>query len=95
MTYSEIDKKTLDEYKVIVNASPVGMHPHIDEAPAIPYEYITHDHLAYDLIYNPDKTLFLRKAEEQGAAVKNGLEMLHLQAIKAWEIWQEKCDTSN
>lgn len=87
ITYEDITPAIMDEYKVIVNCSPVGMHPHVDECPAIPYECMTPDHLAFDLVYNPDVTLFLKKSAEQGAATKNGLEMLHLQAIRAWEIW--------
>ncbi|MCQ2202080.1 MAG: shikimate dehydrogenase [Bacteroidales bacterium] len=87
ITYDELTPAIMDEYKVIVNCSPVGMHPHVDECPDIPYECLTADHLAFDLVYNPDVTLFLKKSAEQGAATKNGLEMLHLQAIRAWEIW--------
>ncbi|MCQ2215695.1 MAG: shikimate dehydrogenase [Bacteroidales bacterium] len=87
ITYEDITPEIMNEYKVIVNCSPVGMHPHVDECPAIPYECMTTDHLAFDLVYNPDVTLFLKKSAEQGAATKNGLEMLHLQAIRAWEIW--------
>lgn len=87
ITYEDITPEIMNEYKVIVNCSPVGMHPHVDECPAIPYECMTPDHLAFDLVYNPDVTLFLKKSAEQGAATKNGLEMLHLQAIRAWEIW--------
>lgn len=87
ITYDELTPAIMDEYKVIVNCSPVGMHPHVNECPDIPYECLTADHLAFDLVYNPDVTLFLKKSAEQGAATKNGLEMLHLQAIRAWEIW--------
>jgi shikimate dehydrogenase len=63
------------------------MYPHVDECPQIPYEQLSPRHLLFDLIYNPDVTLFMQKGSEQGATVKNGLEMLHLQAIGAWEIW--------
>jgi shikimate dehydrogenase len=66
------------------------MSPNVDEYPPIPYEAITDDHLLYDLIYNPEKTLFLKKGEEHGAAIKNGYEMLVLQAEKSWEIWTDK-----
>ena len=62
---------------------------HVDEAPDIPYHLLTPDHLLYDLVYNPLETEFLRRGKERGAVVKNGLEMLHLQALAAWEIWQE------
>lgn len=75
------------EYKVIVNTTPVGMYPHVDECPAIPYEFLTPDHLCYDLIYNPDTTMFMKRAAEHGAETKNGLEMLLLQAFVSWDIW--------
>ena len=74
----------------LVNTTPVGMYPHADEAPPIPYEALSPRHLLYDLVYNPEETLFLRRGTEQGATVKNGLEMLHLQAIASWEIWNQK-----
>ena len=89
ITYDEITPKTLEQYTVIVNATPVGMFPHINECPDIPYNLITPNHLLYDLLYNPDETLFMKKGEEKGAVVKNGLEMLLLQAFTAWEIWQK------
>lgn len=85
--YEQIDADLLKEYTVIVNSTPCGMAPHFDECPALPYELITPRHLLYDLIYNPDETLFLKKGREQGAITKNGLEMLLLQAEAAWEIW--------
>ena len=66
------------------------MSPNVDACPPIPYEAINEEHLLYDLIYNPEKTLFLKKGEEQGATIKNGYEMLVLQAEKAWEIWTSK-----
>ena len=86
-TYNELTPEIIDEYKVIVNCTPVGMYPHEDECPDIPYEYLTPNHLLYDLLYNPDVTLFMKKGAEQGATTKNGLEMLLLQAFGAWEIW--------
>ena len=88
--YEDLDKKILESSRLIVNASPVGMFPHVDEAPAIPYNYLTRDHILYDLIYNPAETLFLKNGRQAGAVVKNGLEMLHLQAEAAWKIWQKK-----
>ncbi len=90
ITYNEITADTMDKYKVIVNTTPLGMHPHINSCPDISYEYITPDHLLYDLLYNPDETLFMKKGKEKGANVKNGLEMLLLQAFAGWEIWQKK-----
>ena len=73
---------------VIVNCTPVGMYPKVDFCPDIPYDLLTPQHLLYDLLYNPDETLFMKKGRAQGATVKNGLEMLLLQAFAAWEIWQ-------
>ena len=92
ITYDDIDASVLKEYEVIVNCSPVGMYPHVDECPALPYEVMNEHHLLYDLVYNPLETLFMKKGAAQGATVKNGLEMLHLQAIASWEFWgnQEK-----
>lgn len=89
ITYEDITAETLREYEVIVNCSPVGMFPKVDECPAIPYEFLTQDNLLYDLVYNPENTLFMKKGALQGAVVKNGLEMLHLQAIASWEFWNE------
>ena len=88
-TYEDITAETLREYEVIVNCSPVGMFPKVDECPAIPYEFLTQDNLLYDLVYNPENTLFMKKGALQGTVVKNGLEMLHLQAIASWEFWNE------
>ncbi len=85
--YSEIDEALLKEYFVVINATPLGTHPTVDACPDIPYEYLTNEHVLFDLVYNPEETLFMKKGLKQGASVKNGLEMLHLQAIRAWEIW--------
>lgn len=90
ITYSDLDSHIMDEHKVIVNTTPLGMYPHIGECPDIPYDLLTPDHLCYDLLYNPDVTLFMRKAAEHGATVKNGLEMLLMQAFAAWNIWNLK-----
>ena len=87
ITYDDITPETLQAYHVIVNCSPVGMYPHVDECPALPYEAMNENNLLYDLVYNPLKTLFMKKGAEQGATVKNGLEMLHLQAIASWNFW--------
>jgi len=89
-TYDELTPAIIDQYKVIVNCSPVGMFPHTDEAPQLPYEAIGPDHLLYDLIYNPAETLFLQRGREQGAITKNGQEMLELQALESWRIWNKK-----
>ena len=88
--YSDLTPEVIKEYSVIVNCSPVGMFPKVDQAPAIPYELLTQKHLLFDLVYNPEDTLFMKKGREQGAIVKNGLEMLHLQAIASWEFWNEE-----
>ncbi|MXV49550.1 shikimate dehydrogenase [Pedobacter sp. HMF7647] len=88
-SYSEIDENVISDYKLIINTTPLGMSPQTGEYPDIPYQYLTDKHLLYDLIYNPEETLFLKKGKERGASVKNGLEMLHLQAEKSWEIWND------
>lgn len=89
-TYKDLNSEVLAEYKVVVNASPVGTFPDIDVCPDIPYEYLTDSHLLYDLVYNPPVTKFLDLGAKQGAKIKNGAEMLKLQAIAAWNIWNEK-----
>ena len=89
LNYSDLTAETLQEYTVIVNCTPVGMFPKVDAAPAIPYEHLTPKHLLFDCVYNPEDTLFLQKGRAQGATVKNGLEMLHLQAMASWRFWNE------
>lgn len=88
--YSEVTEAMLQEYTLIINTTPLGMSPKTDTYPEIPYEHLTSKHLAYDLVYNPEETLFLKKANAQGAVVKNGLEMLYLQAERSWEIWNSE-----
>ena len=90
LTYPQLTSEIMDEYKVIVNCTPVGMYPHTEECPALPYTAIGRNHLLYDLVYNPEETLFLRKGREQGAITKNGLEMLILQAYAGWEFWHSE-----
>ena len=80
----------VEDYKLIINATPIGMFPETTKAPNIPYQFLTHNHLLYDLIYNPNETLFLKKGKENGTQIKNGLEMLYLQAERSWEIWNSK-----
>lgn len=89
LTYETLTTEIMDEYKVIVNCTPVGMYPHADKYPDIPYECLTPNHLLYDLLYNPDTTLFMKKGADRGAVTKNGLEMLLLQAFGAWDIWNK------
>jgi shikimate dehydrogenase len=87
LTYGEIDKEILATYTIIINCTPLGTFPNVETFPELPYQYISNKHLLYDLVYNPEKTMFLKKGEEQGAALKNGYEMLVLQAEENWRIW--------
>lgn len=89
ITYDQVTPELIREYEVIVNCSPCGMHPHVDECPLLPYEAMTSDNVLFDLVYNPEVTLFMKRGAEYGAVVKNGLEMLILQAIASWEFWNE------
>ena len=90
LAYTDLTPEVMDVYKVIVNCTPVGMYPRADECPEIPYQLLTPKHLLYDLLYNPSTTLFMKKGAENGAMVKNGLEMLLLQAFAAWDIWNQE-----
>lgn len=90
ITYEDVTKYVISQNKVIVNTSPVGMYPDISSFPHIPYDFVTADHLLYDLVYNPDETEFLKRGRQQGAITINGLQMLHLQADRAWEIWNSE-----
>jgi shikimate dehydrogenase len=85
--YNEVTEEILDDYKLLINTTPLGMSPNLESSPPIPYHHLTSQHLAYDLVYNPEETVFLRKAKAQGAKIKNGLEMLYLQAERSWYIW--------
>lgn len=87
LSYADLTPEIMAEYKVIVNTTPLGMYPKVDDCPDIPYECLTSEHLLYDLIYNPDVTAFMKKGAAHGAEVKNGLEMLLLQAFESWRIW--------
>jgi shikimate dehydrogenase len=89
LQYKDVTPEIVDEYNVIVNCTPLGMYPHIEECPLLPYEAMNSRHILYDLIYNPDETLFMSKGKEHGATVKNGLEMLLLQAFASWDFWHE------
>lgn len=87
ITYSELTPDVMSEHKLIVNCTPLGMYPKVDACAEIPYDMLTPDHLLFDLVYNPLETLFLKKGREHGATVKNGIEMLHLQAEASWNFW--------
>ena len=89
LTYQELTPEIMQEHTVIVNTTPLGMYPNVDACPDIPYDQLTPNHLLYDLLYNPHETLFMKKGMERGATVKNGLEMLLLQAFVSWEIWNK------
>lgn len=86
-TYEDLSEEIIQNHTIIINCTPVGTFPNVDSAPVIPYNFITNNHLAYDLIYNPSETIFLKKCKEKGAVIKNGLEMLEIQAEESWEIW--------
>ena len=89
LTYQELTPEIMQEHTVIVNTTPLGMYPNVDACPDIPYDQLTPNHLLYDLLYNPHETLFMKKGMERGATVKNGLEMLLLQAFVSWQIWNK------
>ena len=88
--YEDITPDVVKEYNVIVNCTPIGMFPNTEECPLLPYEAMDEKTILYDLIYNPDETLFMKMGAERGASVKNGLEMLLLQAFASWEFWNGK-----
>lgn len=87
MTFEEIDEAIINEHKLIINCTPLGMSPNIESKANIPYQYLSESHVLYDLVYNPEETKFLAAGNNRGAQTKNGLEMLQLQAEKSWEIW--------
>ena len=87
LVYEELTPQVMEKHTVVVNCTPLGTFPKVEGCPPIPYIYIGARHLLYDLVYNPAETLFMQKGKTRGATVKNGLEMLHLQAEAGWEIW--------
>ena len=87
--YNKLIKEDIINNLIIINTTPLGMYPNIETCPEIPYEYLSHEHLVYDLVYNPKKTLFLKKAEKKDCHIINGYQMLKKQANEAWEIWQK------
>lgn len=86
-TYNDLNQNIISSHTIIINCTPLGTHPNIEDCPNIPYDFITKDHLLYDLIYNPSETKFLRLGRAKGAVTINGLKMLELQAERAWKIW--------
>jgi shikimate dehydrogenase len=87
ITYNDLSKEIFEEYSVVINTTPMGMFPSENDYPQLPYQYISSRHYFFDLIYNPEKTLFLAKAEERGAIIENGEKMLRIQAEESWKIW--------
>jgi len=87
LLYADLNQQIMEDHTIIINCTPLGTHPNIENCPNIPYEFITDKHLLFDLIYNPSETKFLQEGRKQGASIKNGLEMLESQAEKSWEIW--------
>jgi len=87
INYQDLNENWIKSHTLIIHCSPLGMYPHIDSFPDIPYQYLGEGHILFDLIYNPEETLFLKKGREMGARTKNGLEMLYRQAEASWEIW--------
>ncbi len=90
INYPDIDHAILNEYKVIINCTPVGTFPNDHQAPEIPYDLLTPNHYLYDLVYKPAKTLFLQKGAQQGATIQNGYDMLLIQAEASWKIWNSE-----
>lgn len=88
ITYNQLTPELVVRHKLIINTTPLGMYPEVDNAPPIPYQGMGTKHLAYDLIYNPAETQFMQLSAAHGAITKNGLDMLHLQALAGWEIWK-------
>ncbi|PSL47446.1 shikimate dehydrogenase [Chitinophaga niastensis] len=87
VSYDSLDQTVIEQHTLIINTTPLGMYPKVDTLPEIPYQYLSSRHLLYDLVYNPAETLFLQRGAAQGATIKNGHEMLILQAEASWEIW--------
>ena len=87
LVYNDVDEKILSEHLLVINTSPVGMYPDVNDAPDLPYQFLSTEHLLFDLIYNPAKTKFLQEGEKRGASVLNGHQMLILQAEESWKIW--------
>ncbi|MCA0348176.1 MAG: shikimate dehydrogenase [Bacteroidetes bacterium] len=89
INYNRINATTFDNFQIIINCTPLGTSPNVKEFPNLPYQFFTKKHIAFDLIYNPEETQFLKKAKKKGATIKNGFEMLQYQAEKSWKIWNK------
>jgi shikimate dehydrogenase len=89
LTYADLNEPIISKHTLIINTTPLGTSPNVNECAAIPYQYLTAQHFLFDLVYNPAKTLFLQKGEKQGAAIQNGYDMLLIQAEESWRIWNE------
>ena len=89
ITYTELTHEVISNNRLIINTSPVGMYPHIDDAPALPYQALNSSHFLFDLVYNPEQTKFMKLGSEAGAHVTSGLDMLYAQAESAWQIWNK------
>ena len=89
INYKQLNSEIIESHNLIINCTPLGTFPNVEYAPEIPYEFISEQHILFDLIYNPEKTLFLKKGEDKGAKTINGYEMLVLQAERAFQIWQD------
>ncbi|MDB5222007.1 MAG: shikimate dehydrogenase [Chitinophagaceae bacterium] len=87
INYSMLDEAAINDHQVIINCTPAGMYPNDNEYPALPYQFISEQHYLFDLVYKPEKTLFLKKGEENGAVIQNGHDMLIIQAEESWKIW--------
>ncbi|WP_185864367.1 shikimate dehydrogenase family protein [Blattabacterium cuenoti] len=89
LSYDDLNQDILEYYKIIINCTPVGTYPNTNFCPPIPYQFVSKKHYFYDLVYNPSKSLFLKKAEKKGAIIRNGLKMLYIQANESWKIWNQ------
>ncbi|HEY8688868.1 MAG TPA: shikimate dehydrogenase [Chitinophagaceae bacterium] len=87
INYSMIDEAMINDHQLIINCTPVGMYPKDNEYPQLPYKFLSSQHYLYDLVYKPEKTLFLKRGEDKGATIQNGLDMLTIQAEESWKIW--------
>jgi shikimate dehydrogenase len=88
LSYDQLNKAVMEDHQLVIQTTPLGKYPYIETFPPIPYDYLTGNHLLYDLNYNPDVTRFMQLGAQRGAEVKNGLQMLHLQADASWNIWK-------